>query len=137
MNSRRTPIIIIIAIIILGVIGVIFYALTHNNSSNDTMGGMNMKNTSSKSDTKAVATSSVKISNFAFSPAHITVKAGTKVTWTNEDSIAHSATSDDGKFDTGLVAQGKSGSFTFEKPGTYHYHCMPHPYMKGTVTVTN
>lgn len=140
MNSRRTPLIIIAAIIIAGVIGVIAYATLHNNSSSTTtsMPGMDMSHMGdmSKPDTKSVSTDNVAITNFAFSPANITVKVGTKVTWTNKDSVQHSATADDHSFDTGLIAQNGSASYTFTKPGTYHYHCTPHPYMKGIVTVT-
>jgi plastocyanin len=84
---------------------------------------------------------SVVIKDFAFKPSDLKVKAGTKVTWTNEDSATHTATSDDGsnapaKFDSGDLPKGKSYSFTFEKPGTYKYHCSIHSYMKGTVTVS-
>lgn len=138
MNSRRTPVIIITAIIIIGIIGVVVYAFGHGNSSNQTMGGMDMSHmpAMSKSDGKTVATTSVEITNFAFSPANITVKVGTKVTWTNKDSVQHSATADGNSFDTGLIAQNDSASYTFKKTGTYSYHCTPHPYMKGTVTVT-
>lgn len=77
----------------------------------------------------------VKITNFAFSPKTITVKKGTTVTWTNDDSVSHTATSDDGSFDTGMLAKGESGSVTFDKTGTFNYHCTPHPNMKGTIVV--
>lgn len=77
----------------------------------------------------------VTIQNFAFSPATLTVKVGDKVTWTNQDSAGHSATADDGSFDTGVLAQGKSGSITFSKVGTFTYHCSVHPMMKGTIIV--
>lgn len=77
----------------------------------------------------------VTIQNFAFSPATLTVKVGDKVTWTNKDSAGHSATADDGSFDTGVLAQGQSGSITFSKAGTYTYHCSVHPMMKGTIIV--
>lgn len=81
------------------------------------------------------AQDAVIIQNFSFSPATITVKSGDTVTWTNKDSMGHSATADDGSFDTGIISQGQSKSITFKKPGTYTYHCSVHPYMKGTVIV--
>ena len=81
------------------------------------------------------ATNSVEIKNFAFSPATITVKAGDTVTWTNNDSMAHSATSDDGSFDTGIMEDGHTKSITFNKAGSFVYHCSVHPNMKGTVIV--
>jgi plastocyanin len=80
--------------------------------------------------------SAVEIKGFAFNPATITVPAGTTVTWTNQDSAPHTATADDTSFDTGRLDPGKSGSVTFDKPGTYTYTCTFHPNMKGTIVVT-
>jgi len=77
----------------------------------------------------------VTISGYAFSPATIRVKVGGTVTWTNQDPVAHTVTADGGSFDTKLISQGKSASVTFDKAGTYPYHCTPHPNMKGTVIV--
>lgn len=85
------------------------------------------------------ADGAVTISNFTFKPDPVTVKVGTTVTWTNNDSAAHTAASDSGQgatFDTGNLSQGKSGSYKFDKAGTYKYHCGIHNYMMGTITVT-
>lgn len=82
-------------------------------------------------------TNKVAIENFAFSPAAITVKKGTTVTWTNNDSTSHTVTGDQtGGPDSELLGQGKSYSFTFNTVGTFAYHCAPHPQMTGKVTVT-
>ncbi len=79
----------------------------------------------------------VEIKDFAFSPKEITIKAGSTVRWTNRDVAGHSATADDGtSFDTGIIANGETGTVTFDKPGSYNYHCTPHPNMKATVIVT-
>jgi len=65
-----------------------------------------------------------------------TVAAGTTVTFTNKDLTSHSATADDGtSFDTGLIGQNESATVTFDTPGTYTYHCTPHPTMKATIVV--
>lgn len=77
----------------------------------------------------------VEIKGFAFSPASIEVSAGTTVTWKNSDSVSHTATGDAGEFDTGNIQGGGEGSYTFNTPGTYAYHCALHPSMKGTVVV--
>ncbi len=78
----------------------------------------------------------IEIKGFAFNPATITVKVGTKVTWTNQDTVAHTATSvGSTTFDTGLLNQGVSGSYTFDKVGTYDYICTPHPRMQAKVIV--
>jgi len=88
--------------------------------------------------TRAVAhaAGSATISDFQFSPSTITVTAGDSVTWSNSGPSGHSATADDGSFDTGILSKGQSGSHTFTKPGTYAFHCTPHPFMTGKVIVT-
>jgi LPXTG-motif cell wall-anchored protein len=84
---------------------------------------------------KAAADTSVTIRDFEFAPATITIDAGDTVTWTNDGPTPHSATADDGSFDTGIRDQGESGSHTFDQAGTFSYFCTPHPSMRGTVTV--
>lgn len=75
------------------------------------------------------------ISDFKFTPSTITVTAGESVTWTNNGPTGHSATADDGSFDTGVLSRGASGSHTFTRAGTYTFHCTPHPFMTGKVVV--
>jgi len=83
-----------------------------------------------------VAASSVTIKSFAFSPASITVKVGTTVTWTNQDQDAHTVTDKGGAFGSQALNTGASFKFTFTKPGTYNYLCTIHPFMTATVVVT-
>jgi plastocyanin len=78
----------------------------------------------------------VEIEDFAYVPGTVTIKVGTTVTWTNKDSVGHTATSDDGVFDSGMLGKGSSYSFTFTTAGTYGYFCKPHPYMVATIVVT-
>ena len=73
--------------------------------------------------------------NLAFVPGTIEVTAGTTVEWTNNDPLSHSVTADDGSFASGLIGSGHKWRHTFTTPGTYTYHCTPHPFMKGTVIV--
>lgn len=81
-------------------------------------------------------TANVTIQNFAFHPSSLTVKAGTKVTFTNEDTTPHTTTATSTKgFDSGALSKGQSYTMTFTKPGTYSYICTIHPYMKGTIIV--
>lgn len=77
----------------------------------------------------------VAIADFAYSPSSLTVDSGTTVSFPNRDSTSHTASANDGAFDTGTIEGGKSGSVTLEQPGTYRYYCLFHPFMKGTVTV--
>jgi plastocyanin len=77
----------------------------------------------------------VEISNFTYNPDPVRVQAGGKVTWLNQDSVSHTATADDGSFDTGTIDEGKLKSETFKQPGTFTYHCEIHPQMHGTIEV--
>jgi plastocyanin len=77
----------------------------------------------------------VDISGYAYNPDPVRVEAGGKVIWMNEDSVAHTATADDGSFDTGEIQEGKLKSETFKTPGVYKYHCSIHPQMHGTIEV--
>jgi plastocyanin len=80
----------------------------------------------------------IAIKNFAFSPAILTIKTGTMVTWTNQDGAVHQIVSDPGTpaaFNSVSLANGVSYQFTFTQPGTYTYHCTVHPSMKGTIIV--
>jgi plastocyanin len=83
----------------------------------------------------AAVSGGVTIQNFAFAPKTITVSQGDTVSWSNRDSVAHSATADDGSFDTGLLEKGSSATHTFSQAGTFQYHCTPHPNMTATVVV--
>jgi plastocyanin len=70
-----------------------------------------------------------------YMPANVTVKAGAKVTFTNDDQTAHTATSDSSGFDTGTINPGKSVTVTLRKPGTIAYHCQFHAFMTAHITV--
>jgi plastocyanin len=83
----------------------------------------------------AAADTGVTISDFEYSPASVTVNVGDTVTWTNDGPTPHSATADDGSFDTGIFNAGQSRSHTFDQAGTFAYFCTPHPNMRATVNV--
>jgi plastocyanin len=84
------------------------------------------------------AEAAASIENFSFTPATLTVAAGTKVTWTNRDDIPHTVTSaaPPKLFHSGALDTGDSFNFTFDAPGAYKYFCALHPHMQGTVVVT-
>jgi plastocyanin len=83
----------------------------------------------------AVRSEKVEIIDFAYDPDPVTIEEGGKVIWLNQDSAPHTATADDGSFDTGTLEKGKLKSETFKEPGTYTYICSVHPDMHGTVEV--
>ena len=83
----------------------------------------------------AAASGSVAIADFSFAPATITINQGDTVTWTNNGPTPHSATADNGSFDTGIFPAGQSRTHTFNEAGSFQYFCTPHPDMRGTVVV--
>jgi plastocyanin len=81
------------------------------------------------------ATAEVRIDNFSFGPATLTVPVGTSVTWINRDDIPHTVVSTDGAFKSKVLDTDEKFSFTFSKAGTYPYFCSIHPKMTGKVIV--
>jgi plastocyanin len=77
----------------------------------------------------------VRIANLSFGPSEVRVRAGTKVRWVNADQLQHTVTADNGAFDSGLIDGGRSFERVFDRPGSYSYHCTPHPFMHGRVIV--
>ena len=81
------------------------------------------------------ASAEVKVDNFSFGPATLTVAVGTTVTWTNRDDIPHTVVSTDKVFKSKVLDTDEKFSFTFTKAGTYPYFCSIHPKMTGSVVV--
>ncbi len=75
------------------------------------------------------------LTNWHFEPAEVTVPAGSTVVWHNKGKEEHSVTADNKSFDSGYKPKGGNYQRTFTKPGTYAYHCAPHPWMTGVVRV--
>ncbi len=82
------------------------------------------------------ALAKVKIVNFAFQPATISVPKGTLVGWKNFGSVGHTTTSDDGRWNSGTLQPGDIFGVRFRVAGTFAYHCEIHSSMHGTVVVT-
>ena len=81
------------------------------------------------------STITVDISNHAFNPAQLNVAPGTTVTFVNNDTEPHTATADNGVFDTGVLEPGSSFDVFFDGSGTVAYHCELHPDMQGSIVV--
>lgn len=77
----------------------------------------------------------VEIRDFKFQPASITVARGTRVTWLNDDEESHAVASMEGVFRSPALNKGERFSYAFTTPGTYHYFCAIHPYMRADVVV--
>lgn len=141
MNNKNTPILIVAIVLIAGIAGLIAYGIGQTKDNNTQTSADHHPESSQASPTAKVdakKTDKVEISGFAYSPAAIKIAVGTKVTWTNKDSVEHNIVGDDFEDLNGpLLKQDETFSYTFKKAGTYAYHCNPHPYMKGTVIVTD
>jgi plastocyanin len=83
---------------------------------------------------QASRASTVTIAHFEFQPPTLTISPGTKVRFSNTSGTAHTATRK-GSFHTGRIKPGKSASVTFNRKGTFSYHCSIHPFMKGKIVV--
>jgi plastocyanin len=86
----------------------------------------------------AGAAVSVKIANFAFDPATVTAKVGDVISWTNSDTVQHTATvKDNDACTTPALATNASGGITFSQVGSYDFFCKIHPQMTGKIEVTS
>ena len=94
-----------------------------------------LSSVSANAQSRPATAPEVKIDNFSFGPATLTVAAGTTVTWTNRDDISHTVVSTESAFKSKAVDTDEKFSYTFAKPGTYSYFCSIHPKMTGKVVV--
>lgn len=78
----------------------------------------------------------VEIKNVNFNPTTVNLLKGSTLVWTNDDAFAHTVTANDGSFDSGAIASGKTFSHRFDASGTFAYKCTIHPNMMATVTVS-
>lgn len=84
---------------------------------------------------EAVRAAKVRIVEYFYGPDPVRIQVGGKVIWQNDDPVPHTATAEDGSFDTGPIEHGKLKPETFKQAGTYRYVCEIHPWMHGTVEV--
>ena len=77
----------------------------------------------------------VEIDRFKFTPDAITIHAGETIEWVNRDLAPHTATDDEGAWDTAKLGRDGRGRLRFDRPGAYTYHCIYHPNMRGRITV--
>jgi plastocyanin len=84
----------------------------------------------------AVTRVRVRIVDFRFRPASITIDRGTIVKWKNRGDTSHTTTSNGGVWDSGTLTPGDTFRHRFRHRGTFAYHCSIHARMKGTIIVT-
>lgn len=127
----------IVVVVIIAAVGYVIFQSGSSNKDENVTASPTATVSATPSGSASTAEAAVGITNFAFSPDSVKVKVGATVTWTNQDSVNHTVTSDSGPatFDSGTMANAKTFSFTFTQAGTYTYHCAFHPFMTGTVVV--
>ncbi len=101
----------------------------------DMMDGMMGSRNSPQTTGSATGRGEVTIEDFRFEPTVLNVTPGTVVTWMNQDAAPHTATAQDGSFDTGTLGKTQVSSITFDNPGDYPYYCKLHWNMKGRISV--
>ena len=144
MNNKIITGVIVITIALLGL-----GAVTLSNNKETTPGKSNgsdnrMSSNSNKADgstnNDVQEVDQITYKDFAVAPKVIRIKKGTTVTWKNEDAAKHDVTPDTETDDfkaSELFGKGETHQVTFNTAGTYTFYCSPHPYMKGTVEVTD
>lgn len=120
MNTKNLIVAIVVVIIV--VVGAYYISQTYYSAP--------AKN--NKTNVPQTA-NSVSISNFSFNPASLTVKAGTTVTWTNNDPVTHTIKSS--KFNSGNLTKSQTFQYTFKEKGIFDYSCGIHPTMMGKIIV--
>lgn len=99
------------------------------------LGAIPRSSQAAPSSAKSVQVTEIN-NQYAFRPAKIVIKPGTKVTWINKSNAPHTVTGTKGwSYSSKMFTEGHEVSVTFKKAGTFHYICSIHPYMKGTVVV--
>jgi plastocyanin len=80
-------------------------------------------------------TVSAGVEDFLFQPARLEIAAGTTVVWSNNGQVAHTVSAEDGSFESGPIEPGQRRGITFDRAGSFPFHCTPHPFMKGLIVV--
>lgn len=126
------PVIVVTAVGLLALAGGL---MQRSDASLNRMSQSNEQSASQKGEPNTIF-----IDDFSFKTKLLKVKKGTTVTWVNSEDAHHDITPDkdygSAFVGSSLLSQGESYSVTFQEPGTYSYHCSPHPYMKATIEVT-
>lgn len=142
----------IIAVVVVVIIAIAAWFIFGNKNSNNNSSLYGNNNSSTSNQTPANSSNSttnsnqssstpeqqgkISIQNMMFTPSQINIAKGGEVTWTNNDSIAHTVTSDTGgELNSGDIQPGSTYSHTFNTTGSFQYHCSIHPSMRGTIVV--
>lgn len=120
----------------LPLLSVLIVSLLAAGCGSDSSSSSDKKSSGAAPPAGASKTNKVDIKDFKYKPKTVEIEAGTKVSFTNQDTAKHTATSKpQGKFDSGDISKGQTKPVTFKKAGTFKYYCVYHAFMNGTVKV--
>lgn len=141
-NMKKNTVLVLGVILVIIILSV--FVIKSNTSSD-------MSSTSSSTDTSVASSDSdvvdyslsktqakrvyIDISDNSFTPKAVTIKAGTIITWINNDLVLHKITADNGGPTSNDLLNGQGYSFVYKTKGIYGYHDSAYPTMKGTVIV--
>ena len=138
MRRRTTALIMCLCLALSA--GLVLTACGNDSSSSSSSSGSKKKSSSKKKkSSSATGAAAVTMQNISFSPSSSQVKVGDTVTWTNDESVGHDVTADDGSFKSGPpggMKQGDTFEHKFDQAGSFAYKCTVHPNMTGTVQVS-
>ena len=134
--KRITAATIVGLLVVVAVVAALMHKSDNKSSSNQPASSNTSQQSSNQQPANQQSSNTVNIVNMMFTPSQITVKKGQTVTWTNNDSMTHTVTIDNGTGpNSGDVEPGATYSYTFQQSGSYQYHCDIHPSMRGTIVV--
>lgn len=125
----------VVALALAVLAGGVIMALAMGGHMNGMMGSRGSDGTSQGLVLDQGSAVQIVIHDFTFVPGNLSVRAGARVTWTNEDDAPHNATDRAGGWETATLAKGESATLAFDTPGTYEYFCTIHPSMRAALTV--
>lgn len=135
LDDRRRLLAVLVTVAVIAVGSVLGIVLVGDSSVGGSGSAAGVTTASARSSAGAAAgIVKVDISDFTYLPQTVTVRAGSRVRWVNDDTAPHTATAA-GAFDTGALRKGDSKVMTLDEAGSYAYVCAFHPFMKGTVVV--
>ena len=133
LDDRRLLLPVLVTAVAIAIGSVLIIALAADSSGGGSSASMGMAPAKGAPGSTGGAVK-IDIRDFKYVPETVTVRAGSRVTWINDDMAPHTATAT-AVFDTGTLQRGDSKALTLSKPGSYSYVCEFHPFMKATVVV--
>ena len=125
---------ILLAVVAVGLI-VWFFVIRSKSDSESSISNPVPSSNQSVQNSPLSGQAVVSVQNLSFEPVNLEIAKGSKVVWTNNDSVTHNINADNGIFSSNQLQKGDKFEFTFNETGEYSYHCGIHPNMKAKIVV--